>query len=292
MINLKLFLKGAAMGCADLIPGVSGGTIALITGIYEELIDSIRSIDAKALKLLSSFKLKELWHHVNGPFLLHVFAGILLSIFSLSSLITYFLNDHPIPLWSFFFGLILVSAFYVMPRHKDIRVLFFTILGILSAYLITSLTPSATSDQLWFIFISGAIAICAMILPGISGSFILILLAKYEFILHAVKAFDVKVILTFGVGCVVGLLSFSKLIHWLLQNHKSITMAALAGFMLGSLNKIWPWKLESDISFTNLTPSEFTESTGEPNQLLAAIIFFIIGGGVVFLLERIGRTAE
>lgn len=280
------------MGCADLIPGVSGGTIALITGIYEELINSIRSLDGEALKLAGRLKLKDLWNHVNGTFLLHVLTGILVSIFSLSRLITYLLENEPIALWSFFFGLILISAFYVMPAKKDLTVGLFVVLGAVLAYVITAMGSSSTPDGLWFVFVSGAIAICAMILPGISGSFILILLAKYEYVLSAVKTFDLKVIITFGLGCVVGLLSFSRLIHWLLQNHKAKTMAALAGFMLGSLNKIWPWKEVSDISFTNLLPSRFTEITGEPNQLALAIIFCLAGGAIVILLERFGQKAE
>lgn len=280
------------MGCADLIPGVSGGTIALITGIYEELINSIRSLDGEALKLASKLRIEELWNHVNGTFLLHVLGGILISIFSLSRLITYLLENEPIALWSFFFGLILVSAFYVLPAKRDLMAIIFLILGAVSAFLITSLGSSSTPDQLWFVFVAGAIAICAMILPGISGSFILILLAKYEYVLSAVRAFDLKIIITFGLGCVVGLLSFSKLIHWLLQHHKSKTMAALAGFMLGSLNKIWPWKEASDVSYTNLTPTQFTEITGEPNQLLIAIVFCIAGGAIVILMERFGQRAE
>ena len=292
MINFRLFLKGAAMGCADLIPGVSGGTIALITGIYEELINSIRSLDGEALKLAVRLRIKALWNHINGTFLLHVLGGILVSIFSLSRLITYLLENEPIPLWSFFFGLILISAFYVMPRKKDLPVILFLMLGALSAYLITTLGASSTPDQLWFVFVAGAIAICAMILPGISGSFILILLAKYEYVLSAVRTFDLKIILTFGLGCVVGLLSFSKLIHWLLQHHRGKTMAALAGFMLGSLNKIWPWKETSDISFTNLTPAQFVETTGQPSQLWLAIVFCITGGALVILLERFGQQAE
>ena len=292
MVNFKLFLKGAAMGCADLIPGVSGGTIALITGIYEKLINSIKSADAQALRLLLRLQFRDLWLHVNGPFLAHIFAGIFLSVFSLSSLITYLLSDHPIPLWSFFFGLILISAFYVMPNKMNLWSFGFVIFGAFAAYLITSLSPAETSEQLWFVFISGAIAICAMILPGISGSFILILLAKYEYVLNAVKSFDIKVILVFGLGCVVGLLAFSKLVHWLLKNHKSITMAALAGFMLGSLNKIWPWKMESDVSFKNLSPATYSEATSESNQLFLAIIFCLVGAVAVFILERVGRTAE
>lgn len=292
MINYKLFLKGAAMGCADLIPGVSGGTIALITGIYEELINSIKSIDSKALKLLLGFRIKDLWKHVNGQFLLHVFSGILISIFSLSQLITFFLENHPIPLWSFFFGLILVSAFFVMPKQISFISFLFVIIGAVSAYTITSMTPAESSEQLWFIFISGAIAICAMILPGISGSFILILLAKYEFILNSVKAFDLKIIIIFGMGCVAGLLSFSKLVHWLLQKYKVATMAALAGFMLGSLNKIWPWKIASKASFRNVLPTQFEELTKEPSEFVIAVIFYVVGGVLVIFLERIGRVTE
>ena len=292
MINFKLFFKGTAMGCADLIPGVSGGTIALITGIYEELINSINSIDAKALQLLLQLKIKELWQHVNGLFLIHVFAGMLISIFSLSGLFTYLLENHSIPLWSFFFGLILVSAFFVMPEKRNIQTFLFLILGVAAAYSVTSLNPSGTPDQFWFIFISGAIAICAMILPGISGSFILLLLAKYEYILSALKAFDIKVIITFGIGCIVGLLSFSKLIHWMLNNHKEVTMASLAGFMLGSLNKIWPWKEAGEMSFTNLSPSEYAEVTAKAGQLTLAATFCILGGVVVILLEYFGKTKK
>ena len=292
MINFKLFLKGAAMGCADLIPGVSGGTIALITGIYEELINSIRSFDGLALRLFFKFKLKELWEHINGTFLVHVFAGIFLSIFSLSRAITYLLENEPIPLWSFFFGLILVSAFYVMPKSRNIQTYLSLIAGAVAAYIITSMSPSTTSDQLWFIFISGAIAICAMILPGISGSFILILLAKYEYVLAAVKSLDIVVIFTFGLGCAAGLLSFSKFIHWLLQNYKDVTMAALAGFMLGSLNKIWPWKEVIGVSFRNLMPHEFAELSNQPSQLFLALLFCLLGGVIVLLLERFGRVKE
>jgi len=280
------------MGCADLIPGVSGGTIALITGIYEELINSIKSVDGEALKLVVRLRLRDVWKHVNGTFLLHVFGGMLLSIFTLSRLISFLLENHPIPLWSFFFGLILISAFYVMPQRSSIISLLFIAIGAVAAYTITSLSPSETSEQLWFIFISGAIAICAMILPGISGSFILILLAKYEFILNAAKSFEIKTILIFGVGCVVGLLSFSKMIHWLLQNHKPVTMSALAGFMLGSLNKIWPWKMESGVSFTNVTPAAYTQATGGPSQLFMAVVFCLVGAVTVVVLERLGRTAE
>ncbi len=281
------------MGCADLIPGVSGGTIALITGIYEKLINSVRSIDTKALQLLLKFRINELWNYINGAFIIHVLAGIFVSLITFSSLFSYLLDTYPIPVWSFFFGLTLVSVFYVFPRKRRISTYFFGVFGTVLAFIITSFGSSPSPDQIWFIFISGFIAICAMILPGISGSFILILLSRYEFILNAVNSFDIKVILVFGIGCMVGLVSFSKLIHWLLQKYKSITMASLAGFMLGSLNKVWPWKLSDDeVSFVNLMPQDYTENTGDSNQLLLSIILCLAGVGVVVLLERSGKRAE
>lgn len=276
------------MGGADVIPGVSGGTMALITGIYEELIDSIRSVDGAALKYLLNFKLAELWRHINGAFLLNVFAGVLISIFSLAKLITYLLANHPIPVWSFFFGLILVSAFYVLPAQRDRKAYVFLVLGALIAYVITSLAPAETPTALWFIFLSGAIAICAMILPGISGSFILLLLGKYEYVLEAVKSFDLGVIVVFALGCAIGIVAFSKLIHWLLNHQKVATMSILAGFMLGSLNKIWPWKLLEENNFVNLTPTQFESITGQPNQLSFAIICAVLGVVIVVALERVG----
>lgn len=292
MINIRLFLKGAAMGGADLIPGVSGGTVALITGIYEDLIDSIRSFDAKALQLLFKFKIRQLWDHVNGLFLVHVLAGILASAFSLASLMGYLLENEPISLWSFFFGLILISVFLVLPREKALANYVAFAVGTLAAYFITAMSPTETPTDLWFVLLSGAIAICAMILPGISGSFILVLLAKYEFILAAIKSFDLKVIATFGVGCILGLVTFSKLIHWLLSHYRSITLASLAGFMLGSLNKIWPWKIENGISFQNVTPGIYEELTGQPHQMGWAISFAVFGFVAVWLLERLGKKVS
>lgn len=298
MKKILLLLKGMAMGGADVIPGVSGGTIALITGIYEELINSIKSVDGTALKLLLKLEFKKLWERVNGSFLLIVFSGVLISIFSLAKLITYLLEYQPIPLWSFFFGLILVSAFYVMPRQRSVAMYVFLVIGVASAYAITTLSPANTPEAYWFIFLSGAIAICAMILPGISGSFILLLLGKYEYILEAVKAFDLGTILVFGLGCLIGLVAFSKFIHWLLQSYKVPTLAMLAGFMLGSLNKIWPWKLddagavwseESLSDFINVSPFTFTSLAGEPNQLSLAIIFCLLGIAIVVVLEWIGK---
>lgn len=283
--RIILLLKGMAMGGADVIPGVSGGTIALITGIYEELIDSIRSIDTVFVKLLLKFRIRELWGHINGSFLINVLLGILISIFSLAKLITFLLDEYPIHIWSFFFGLILVSVLYVSPKKmKTSDFIGFTI-GAAIAYMITSVVPGETSESLWFVFISGSIAICAMILPGISGSFILLLLGKYDFILSAVKDLDVLVIAVFGLGCLIGIVMFSKLIYWLLERYKSLTMSVLAGFMLGSLNKIWPWKVDLD----NVLPGKYETVSGLDPYLGSAILFMVLGILVVILLELTGN---
>lgn len=298
MKNLILTLKGMAMGGADVIPGVSGGTIALIAGIYDELIASIKSFDIKAIRLLLSFQIRELWKQVNGNFLLAVFFGIFLSIFSLAKAITYAMEVYPIPLWSFFFGLILVSVFYVSPTRIRPMEIFVLLIGTALAYFITVLAPAQTPEAYWFVFLSGAIAICAMILPGISGSFILLILGKYEFILNAVKSLDVGVILVFGLGCAIGLVSFSKLVSWLLSKYRRMTMAVLSGFMLGSLNKIWPWKLdeigqaydqETSNTFFNVWPAEFASATGQSSQLLLGTLFFILGLVLIVGLEAFGK---
>ncbi len=276
------------MGGADVIPGVSGGTIALITGIYSELIDSIRSVDATLLRDLAKFRIRAIWEKINGPFLLPVLLGILISVFSLARLITFLLDQYPIQVWSFFFGLILISVYYVLPRSMTTKSLISFIAGAAIAYVITSIVPGETTESLWFVFVSGAIAICAMILPGISGSFILLLLGKYDYVLSAVKDLNFTVIAVFGAGCLVGIVSFSKFIHWLLENFKAVTMAMLAGFMLGSLNKIWPWKVELD----NVLPAHYTEATGMENFLGGAIAFFLIGMVIVVILEKAGRNIE
>ncbi len=241
---LLLWLKGCAMGTADVVPGVSGGTIAFISGIYEELIDSIRSVDMTALRLLGRLRLKELWHHINGGFLLPVLLGIGTAIFSLARLMTYLLTHHPIGVWSFFFGLIVASALLVAREvgKWDWRSAASLLAGIAVAWWITVATPAETPETWWFVMLSGAIAICAMILPGISGAFILLLLGKYQFILQAVSDLNIPILLCFLVGAVAGIVSFSHLLSWLLKHWHDVTVATLMGFMIGSLNKVWPWK--------------------------------------------------
>lgn len=283
-----LMLKGMGMGAADVVPGVSGGTIAFIVGIYDELINSIKSINLQSLKLLFTFKFKEFWKAVNGNFLFFLLAGIAISVFSLAKLITFLLVTHPILVWAFFFGLVLASTWFVA---KDIEgwnwktVLSF-IIGAVIAYYITVVTPAETPTNLLFIFLCGAIAICAMILPGISGSFILVLLGKYHYIMDAVKGLDLLILCVFGAGALVGITSFSRVLSYALKHFRNVTMAVLAGFMLGSLNKVWPWKT-TEIEIINGT--EFTiEHNSLPTQyLVEGVVLMIVGFMLVYVLEKI-----
>ncbi len=291
--SLMLFLKGIAMGGADVVPGVSGGTIALITGIYERLLNAIKSVDQKAIKLLLSFQLKDFWAKIDGNFLLPLLLGIATSLITLARVIKYLMEEEPIALWSFFFGLILISAIWVLREVKywHLGTLTALLFGILFAYLITTLTPAQSPETLWFVFISGAIAICAMILPGISGAFILLVLGKYEFIIEAVNNRDLLTIGVFMLGCLTGLLSFARVISWTLKHYHDLTIAVLAGFMLGSLNKVWPWKVtetfridshgeQVPVITKNVLPAESME-------MLQALLFFALGILLVVAIERI-----
>ena len=236
------------MGGADVVPGISGGTIAFITGIYEELIDSLRLFVPENFKLLFLGKIKQFWHAVNGNFLLTVVLGIATSLITLVKCVLYMLSTHPVISWSFFFGLILVSTIYVLKKIKKATIPVFIsfAIGTVLAFLITTMSAAQTPNELWFIFISGSIAICAMILPGISGSFILLLLGKYQYILTAISEFKITILTVFAGGAVIGLLSFSHLLSWLLRKYHDVTVALLAGVMFGALNKVWPWKVQID----------------------------------------------
>ncbi|WP_276497704.1 DUF368 domain-containing protein [Pontibacter litorisediminis] len=296
---LLLFSKGVGMGAADVVPGVSGGTIAFITGIYEELLGSIRSVNGEALKLLSRFDLKGFWRHINGNFLVVLISGILFSIASLSRLILYLLENHPELLWSFFFGLIVASA--VVVSKKITRwtpgVVLAGLVGAAIAYYITVATPTQTPEAYWFIFLSGAIAICAMILPGISGSFLLVLLAKYEFILNAVKELRVDIVAVFGLGCVTGILAFSHVLNYMLKRFHNATVALLTGFMVGSLNKVWPWKqtLETytdrhgevkPLVQENVLPGAYEALTGQEPYLLYGVLLAVLGFMLVYFVDH------
>lgn len=291
-----LALKGCAMGMADVVPGVSGGTIAFISGIYEELLDSIRRFDATALRLLVRLRFAELWNHVNGRFLAPVLLGIAIAIFSLARLMTYLLEHHPIAIWSFFFGLIIASALLVarqVARWNWASLLSFVV-GTAAAWWITVATPSETPDTWWFVMLSGAIAICAMILPGISGAFILLLLGKYQYIMQAVGDLNIPVIVIFVIGAAAGIISFSHLLSWLLKRWHDLTIAALMGFMVGSLNKVWPWKDDpKGLIQHNVMPGEFeTIHNGEPSLLLEAVLLCVAGFLTIYGIEQLARYVQ
>lgn len=286
-----LAMKGIAMGAADVVPGVSGGTIAFIVGIYQELVDSIKSINAASLKLLFTGRIAAFWRAVNANFLLAIVTGIAISIFSLAKVITYLLEAHPILVWSFFFGLVLASTWFV---SKDIRqwnwktILCFAA-GALIALFITVATPAETPDALWFIFLSGAIAICAMILPGISGSFILVLLGKYFYVMEAVKTLNIPVILVFLCGAAIGITSFSRVLSYALHRFHDVTIAVLAGFMLGSLNKVWPWKetVETFIDSHGVVKPLVEKNILPDAYLWQGLLLMVVGFLLVYVLEKV-----
>jgi putative membrane protein len=297
-----LSLKGLCMGSADVIPGVSGGTIALITGIYEDLISALQSIDAAMVKKLFSFDLKGALARIHIRFLLSLFIGIGVAIISLARLMNFLLNHYPVLTWSLFFGLIAASILVVSRQVADwhARTGFSLVGGTAVAAFIVNLIPVTTPEALWFILLCGIIAICAMILPGISGAFILLILGKYEFITATLKnpfvPHNLMIILIFCLGCLIGLLSFSRLLNYLLTNFRSLTMAFLTGLLVGSMPKIWPWKevLETRIIRgkshviwgTNIMPE--TLST----EVLLALALALIGFIAVLIIERLARGKE
>lgn len=295
---LILLLKGMAMGAGDVVPGVSGGTIAFITGIYEELIDSLKSIDLGALRVLLKQGPVKAWQHINGNFLLTVFLGILLSVVSLAHAIEYVLEHHPVLVWAFFFGLVCASALFVGRQigrwhYPEVIAL---VIGTLLAIAIGFLKPAQLPSDWWIITLAGAIAICAMILPGISGAFILVLLGLYSPILSAVTTLDVKLLGSFAAGCAIGLLAFSHLLSWLLHHFRTVTLALLTGFLLGSLNLLWPWKETVETYLDrhgelmplvqkNISPAYYGELFGQDPQWMLAIFATLAGVILVLGLE-------
>ncbi|MBO3097382.1 DUF368 domain-containing protein [Gelidibacter pelagius] len=241
---LFISLKGLAMGAADAVPGVSGGTIAFISGIYEELITTISGVNLSLLTTFRKSGFSAFWKQLNGNFLVALLTGIVISFVSFMRLAKYLIEQHPILIWSFFFGLIVASIFFVGKQIKtwNLGTIVSLILGTFAAYYITTLPSMANNDSPIFLFFAGAIAICAMILPGISGSFILVILGAYKTLSDALHDFDFKRIAIFAIGALIGLLSFSRVLKWLFKHYKNTTLAVLTGFIFGSLNKIWPWK--------------------------------------------------
>lgn len=287
--------RGMAMGAADVVPGVSGGTIAFITGIYQELLDSLSRIGPHSLTILRRHGVLVAWQYINGSFLLSLFAGILLSIFSLSRLISYLLQTFPIVVWAFFFGLILASAVPILRRvpRWGPSVVAWLAVGALVAIAISELRPGQVAATPLTLFLSGALAICAMILPGISGSFILLLIGIYPRVLAAVHELQLANLACFASGAVVGLMLFSRLLSWLMHHHIARTLAFLAGILLGSLKIVWPWKLPvSGVEaagdklaplMSNTSPWTFAEQTGN-SAFLAAAVMAALGAAILVLL--------
>ena len=325
--TITLFFKGIAMGAADAVPGVSGGTIAFISGIYPELIKTISGLNLGLIKILKDQGVKAFWQEANGRFLLTLIAGILVSFVSLMRLAKFLIEQHPIWIWSFFFGLIVASVLYMarQVKHWNLWRYLSLISGTLLAFYLTQLPSYGGVDQAWFLFFAGAVAICAMILPGISGSFILVILGAYKTLSDALHDFDIQKILLFVGGAVLGLLSFSRVLRWLFNRYQDTTLAILTGFVLGSLNKIWPWKetvevLErsSGLRFgmerfefgtlseaqrasgdfeslkalkeSSILPYDFTAiNPGVDAEIIPALSMMLLGIVVLFSLEYLGR---
>ena len=289
--NIGVAAKGFAMGAANVIPGVSGGTIALLTGIFNELIGALNALlTPKAWKLLFKGSFREFWEYIHGTFLLWLGAGVVASVFSLAKLMEYVLSHHPVQTWAFFFGLILVSAVFMLADlkgKKAVDVLWLAI-GAAMGAAICLISPSTTPDAPWFIAICGAIAICTMILPGISGSFILVLLGKYDYIMGAVSNLDIPVLAVFAVGCVVGIVAFSKILHWLIAHFEKQTLLVLIGFTVGSLVKVWPWADKAAYQAANAL-------TGCPEgelHILSAVICALVAAASVIVLEVLAHRAK
>lgn len=303
---ILLYLKGVAMGAADVVPGVSGGTIAFISGIYEELIDTLRGIRPGLIGVLKNQGIREFWKKINGNFLVVLLAGVLTSIVSLAHLITWLMAAFPEMLWSFFFGLVISSAVLIRRQMArfDIRAICAMTIGFLMAWNLNLIIPATVHDiSLLRVFISGAVAICAMILPGISGAFILVILGMYEFIIDALRALNIPVILVFTAGCLGGLLSFSHLLSAMFHHCRNVTLALLTGFMLGSLNKVWPWKLTLEyrtdrhgqlvpLIQENVSPLNYEALTRQNPFLIQGIILMAAAFLLVIGLEKIKDLAE
>lgn len=293
MHHIIVALKGFGMGAANVVPGVSGGTIALLTGIYSDIVGALNAVTEKETwKSLLHGRFREFWRLIKGDFLVALLVGVLLSVFSLAKLVTWCLTYYPILTWAFFFGLILASAVVMVRGVKDFRGadLIPSVIGLALGLVICTMSPTKTTDDIWFIFLCGAISICAMILPGISGSFILLVMGKYHYIMQAITDLNWPVIIMFGVGCVVGILAFAKLLHWLLARWERQTMLVLLGFVFGSLVRVWPWYDGEAVAAAQLL------RTGSVSpldlQIPGAVIWCAVGIAAVVLFELLGSRKK
>jgi len=289
--HLVIAVKGFFMGAANVVPGVSGGTIALITGIYSEIIEAINSLMVKdTWKALLHGEFRKFWECIHGNFLLALGIGVVASILSLAKLMTYVLEHFPIQTWAFFFGLIIASSILMFKDIKEWRFIdvILGIGGLVLGVVVCTLSPTSTPDNMWFIFVCGAVAICTMILPGISGSFILLIFCKYDYIMQAISDMNLPVLAVFAAGCIVGILAFSKFLHWLLARCEKETMIVLLGFVLGSLVKVWPWSNPDAICESQglAAGSEFAPMYG------AAALWCVIGIALVLAIDFFGKKSK
>ncbi len=322
--RFSVILKGIAMGIAEVIPGVSGGTIAFITGIYERLLNAIKNLDLKAIKLLLSGKFSDFWKKIDGNFLFSLLLGMATGLLSGVFIISYLIKNHIEPLWGFFFGLIVASVIYIGKQVKKwtFTEILLLIIGIAFAYFLVAMHPMEGNRAYWYVFLSGLIAISALIMPGISGSFMLLILGMYTIIIPEVKVFlttgsisSLLLLAIFGIGMIVGLFTFARVMSWAFKYHQQNTLVLLTGFMIGSLYKIWPWRIalswlnkedntikhgiESIAKITGqhdkviveklVLPSDYT--IGDP-RIFAVISAMIIGFAIVFFLERYQNNEE
>lgn len=301
----SVFLRGMAMGAADIVPGVSGGTIAFITGIYFRLLAAINAVPVALFRDLAKGRVRAFWQACDGTFLSALLAGILVSVVTLASAISFALAEYPILIWSFFFGLILASVWHVARQARHYRTALFIplVVGIGSAWWITTLSAGQLEPSAFTFFAAGAVAICAMILPGISGSFILVIIGMYAPVLAAIKSLDIGILLLFMAGCLVGLLSVARLITWAFREYHDHVLALLTGFMIGALNKVWPWKetlswrtnssgVQVPLSEVSVSPWAFSDLTGLDPQIAMAAAMAITGVVLVLLMEWFGRRYQ
>ncbi|MCM2131810.1 DUF368 domain-containing protein [Larsenimonas rhizosphaerae] len=293
---LSLYLKGAGMGAADAVPGVSGGTIAFVTGIYEELIHTIKCFGPEAVGVWREGGLPRLYEFLNIGFLVPLMLGILTSLITVAHVVTWLMDAYPLLLNAFFFGLVLASAFVVARRltHWHVAHLVPLVLGGILAWYLPNLLPAGNSSG-WMLFFAGAIAISAMLLPGVSGSFLLLTMGMYGTVMSGIKGFDLILIVKFALGCLVGLFTFSRLLSWLFRHHHAMTLQLLIGFILGSLPTLWPWKTLTAYRLSDkgekipldhqlLMPEHYSALTGEPSHLAMSLVLMVIGMGLVILL--------
>ena len=293
------------MGVADVIPGMSGGSVAFITGIYSEMVYALRSIDREAFELLTKKRFQDFWNKINGTFLVFLFSGIVTSLFTLARLVTYLQTKYPILVWSFVFGLVLISALLVLRDIKkwNIGTVTAFFCGALVSFGITLLSPAQTPASIWFIFLTGMLSVSALLIPGLSGVFILLLLGKYQYMVNALISFNFLVIIVFFMGCVVGLIGFSRFLTFTLDNYRNATVALLTGFMLGALNKVWPWrevieyvtnsKGEQVPAFDrSILPWNYFVTTGKDPQVFQAILMMAISVFIVVLFVKIAARLK